>query len=183
MAFVLGVIPARAGSKRCPGKNKRLLGGKPLVVWTIEAAQAASKLTFVVGTTDDPDVMALFANRHMSCIMRPAELATDAASVYDVIWHAVERLGFPVSHVCLLQPTSPFRTGSDIDRMVALLDERSAAYTVGHDGKPNGAVYVAEVNWLREHGTFADGLPVKMWQPVDIDTEEDWLIAERVANA
>ena len=159
-----------------------MLAGKPLVVWTIEAAQQATKLTFVVGTTDDPDVLAMFANHGMSAIMRPAELATDAASVYDVIWHAVERLGFAVSHVCLLQPTSPFRTGPDIDRMLALLDEHPAAYTVGHDGEPNGAVYVAEVNWLREHGTFADGLPVKMWQPVDVDTEDDFKKAEDYAN-
>lgn len=151
-----------------------------MVQWTIDAAKEADSLTYVIGTTDDEKVMAIFANNGVSYINRPEELATDTASIYDVIFHAVEASRFKPDYVCLLQPTSPFRTGEQIDQVVSLVTD--CAYTVGIDDKPNGAVYVARLDYLKEQGTFADGCKILMPQIVDVDTEEDFKRAEEHAN-
>lgn len=179
--FVLAVIPARKGSKRCPGKNTRLLDGKPLVLWTIEAAKQSELLTYVLGTTDDERVMAIFANNGVSYICRPDELATDTASIYDVIFHAVERSGMKPQYVCLLQPTSPFRTAEQIDEVLRQVED--CAYTVNENGEPNGGVYVAKLDYLKEHKTFAGGKKILQPQWVDVDTEDDFKRAEEYANS
>jgi CMP-N,N'-diacetyllegionaminic acid synthase len=110
---ILAVIPARGGSKRCPGKNIRLLGGKPLIAWTIEAAREIPGLDVVVST--DSEEIARIARQCGIEIpwLRPAELATDTASVVDVCLHALE-IYTDADAVMLLQPTSPFRTRQTI---------------------------------------------------------------------
>jgi len=90
---VLGLIPARGGSKGVPGKNIRSLGGKPLLQWTAEAALAARTLSKVVLSTDDDGI----ANVGRSCgltvpFRRPTELAADDTPTLDVIRHAIGAL-------------------------------------------------------------------------------------------
>lgn len=125
---VLGLIPARGGSKGLPGKNIRDLCGKPLIAWTIDAARAASCLDAIVVSTDDPGIAAIAA-RHGAEVpfLRPAELSGDTASSIDMVIHAVDTLaaaGRVFDLVVLLEPTSPLREASDIDngvsRMLAL---------------------------------------------------------------
>lgn len=112
------LIPARAGSKRVPGKNTRMLGGKPLIQWTIEAAQAAHVADIIVSTDDD--VTAQLAHAHGCRVhTRKPEHATDDAP--DILW---VRDVLPMVHtpiVAILRPTSPFRTASTIRRAYALL--------------------------------------------------------------
>ena len=123
---VLGIVPARGGSKGIPGKNVRPLGGTPLLAWTAEAALAARRLSRVVLTTDDERI----AEVGRACglevpFLRPAELAQDDTPTLPVLRHAVaelERAGDRFDAVCLLQPTSPFRRAGDIDGCIELLE-------------------------------------------------------------
>ena len=121
---ILALIPARGGSKRLPGKNSRLLGGLPLIAWTIRAAVASGVCTEVVVSTDDPSIAQL-ARAHGAAVprLRSAELSTDDATSVDV---AIDELDFHegingrVDGLMLLQPTSPFRTAETIRRALAM---------------------------------------------------------------
>jgi CMP-N,N'-diacetyllegionaminic acid synthase len=119
---ILGLIPARGGSKGVPGKNIRALAGKPLIQYTIESALQAAKLTDVIISTDSLDIVAI-AERAGAKIpfIRPSELAQDHTPALSVIQHALEWLKTQGDHydmVCLLQPTSPFRPVGFIDKAI-----------------------------------------------------------------
>ena len=115
----LGVIPARKGSKRLPGKNMLLLQGKPMIQWTIEAALDSGSIDDVVVTSDDQSVLDLARSiGNVYVIERPADLASDAAKTSDVIVHTIrtlEQMGMMYETVCLLQATSPLRACYHID--------------------------------------------------------------------
>ena len=123
---VLGIIPARGGSKAIPRKNLVDLGGIPLLAWTA-AASRASRLTHVVLSTDDDRI----AEQGMTVgldvpFRRPEALATDSASSIDVALHALDAVGGDFDAVMLLQPTTPFRTSGDIDDALDLLERTGA---------------------------------------------------------
>lgn len=127
---ILGLIPARGGSKGVPRKNIRLLAGKPLLAYTAKAALASSRLTRVVLSTDDEEI----AEVGRSCgleipFLRPAELAEDTTPTLPVVQHAMrflEAQGEQFDAVCLLQPTNPLRQTSDIDGCIDLLESAEA---------------------------------------------------------
>ena len=128
---VLGLIPARGGSKGVPGKNLRTVGGKPLIAWTVSAAHRAKTLDRVILSTDDAEIAEVA--RAYDCdvpFMRPAELATDDAAMLDVVRHAIRSLEETYDYVVLLQPTSPLRTAGDIDAAVELCHGDQAATCV-----------------------------------------------------
>ena len=123
---VLGLIPARGGSKGIPRKNVKPLCGKPLIAYTIEAALRSRLLTEVMVSSDDDEVIAIAKDfGAMVPFKRPAELATDRASQLDVIRHAVstlEQSGHgPYDALVLLQPTTPLRLAEDIDDAIEKL--------------------------------------------------------------
>ena len=129
----LAFIPARGGSKRLPGKNIKLLGGKPLIAWTIEAALKSKQIKQVIVSTDDTRIAAV-ARRYGAEVpfMRPARLAQDASTHIAVVVHALQQLKQETpSYVMLLQPTSPLRSAQDIDGAVALALKRKADAVVG----------------------------------------------------
>lgn len=111
----LGLITARGGSKGIPRKNIKLIAGKPLIAWTIEAALRSALLDAVVVSTDDAEI-ADVARRAGAQVpfMRPAELAQDQTPGLDPVLHALAQLPIYDS-VLLLQPTSPLRATADID--------------------------------------------------------------------
>lgn len=112
---VLALIPARGGSKGLPGKNVRELGGKPLIAWTIEAAQRARYVHRVVVSSDDEAIIAVARAWGAEVpFVRPAALAQDDTPSMDVVMHALEHIA-GVEWLVLLQPTSPLRTANDID--------------------------------------------------------------------
>ena len=118
---VLGLIPARGGSKGISRKNLVQVGGKPLLAWTVETARAATELTRVVVSTDDDEIAAAAG---VEVLRRPAELAADETPMLDVVRHAVAELSPEV--VVLLQPTSPLRRAEHVDAAVRLLLESGA---------------------------------------------------------
>ncbi|NOQ50677.1 MAG: acylneuraminate cytidylyltransferase family protein [Desulfuromonadaceae bacterium] len=122
---ILAIIPARGGSKGLPGKNIRMLGGKPLIAWSIEAANASIYIDRTIISTDCPEIsqIALDAGGDVP-FLRPQKLATDNAKSIDVILHALTRLEEAESYydlLILLQPTSPLRSTADIDQAIELL--------------------------------------------------------------
>lgn len=127
---VLALIPARGGSKGIPGKNIADLAGKPLIAWTIEAAQACAGVDAIVLSSDDPAIAEVAARFGCTVpFMRPPALATDEASSMDVVYHALAQLPeFDV--VLLLQPTSPLRTAADIEACLDLLKDAPAVVSV-----------------------------------------------------
>jgi N-acylneuraminate cytidylyltransferase len=131
MLRVLGVIPARGGSKGVPRKNLRPLGGRPLIAWTIVAARDAERLTRTIVTTDDDEIAEVARGLGADVpFRRPAELASDTASGLDNARHALQTVeeleGQRYDAAMLLQPTAPFRTAADIDGAVARLEETGA---------------------------------------------------------
>lgn len=133
-ATILGLIIARGGSKGLPSKNTRLLGGKPLIAWSIAAAKSSELLDRCVLSSDDDGIIAV-AREH-GCevpFRRPAELAADETTAAAVVCHALEQVqGY--DYVVLLQATSPARQGPDID----------AAIRTCIDAKANSCVSVCE---------------------------------------
>jgi CMP-N-acetylneuraminic acid synthetase len=127
---VLGLVTARGGSKGIPGKNLVLLGGRPLITYTLTAALDANCLSAVIVSTDSPEIadVARAAGARVP-FLRPAALSGDAAGQIDVVLHALaelERSGESYDAVALLQPTSPLRRAADIDAAVSLLEASGA---------------------------------------------------------
>lgn len=127
---VLGLVPARGGSRGVPRKNIKMLGGRPLLAYTAESALTATRLARVVLSTEDQEIADVGRQVGLDVpFMRPAELAGDTTPTLDVVQHALttlESAGERFDAVCLLQPTDPFRRAVDIDNCVALLMERAA---------------------------------------------------------
>jgi CMP-N,N'-diacetyllegionaminic acid synthase len=128
---VVALITARGGSKGIPRKNLAPVAGKPLIAWTIAAALGAKCVSRVLVSTDDPEI----AEVSRQCgaevpFLRPAELAEDHSTSFDVAAHALRWLSEhdrdEPDYLLLLQPTSPLRTAADIDGAIALARERNA---------------------------------------------------------
>lgn len=130
----LGVIPARAGSKRLPGKNIATCAGKPLIGWTCDAAANARCLNRVITSTDSSEIAEVSERFGVPApFLRPAALSDDSASSLAVAQHALdwmrEQRREQFDAVVFLQPTSPLRRSSHIDGACALF-ERTAASAV-----------------------------------------------------
>ncbi|ENB7662529.1 TPA: acylneuraminate cytidylyltransferase family protein [Enterobacter cloacae] len=134
MPIDIAIIPARAGSKRLANKNIKLLGGKPLIAWTIEAAINSGNFDLILVSTDSQEIadVAIAAGASVP-FLRPAELASDTASTNDVVSHMVnwvEEHHDIVNLVTILQPTSPLREAKDIQNAMVLYAEKKATAVV-----------------------------------------------------
>lgn len=222
---VLAVVPARGGSKGIPNKNIAPLHGKPLINWTIEAAQASQYIDRLILSSDDARICRVAESAGCEVpFVRRKELATDDAKSIDVVLDSLEKVpGFDL--IVLLQPTSPLRSTSDIDGCLELLVDQSAhsavtvapaqehpylIYSMDAGGRLdpfigaaqqaslrrqdlpgayslNGAVYVAEIEWLRKTRSFISGQPAGYVMPklrsVDIDDQEDLELAAEYLSA
>lgn len=127
---VLGLIPARGGSKSVPGKNKKLLGGLPLIAHTILAATGSKYLSSAVVSTDDEEIAGIAAEYGARVpFLRPAQLSSDSTAALPVVQHALQFLaaeGESFDYVAILQPTSPLRTSDDIDQCIIKIVDTGA---------------------------------------------------------
>lgn len=167
---ILGLIPARSGSKGVPGKNIRILGTKPLIQYTLEAAQNSKLISKTVVSTDS-DLIAdcVLALGGQVPFIRPAELALDNTPTLPVIQHALDfllALGESYDAVCLLQVTNPFRLPGFIDQAITRFIETKCEAMISVLPVP------AEFNphWTFE--TSTDGF-------LKISTGEDKIISRR----
>ena len=132
---IIALILARGGSKRVPGKNARRLGAKPLIVWSIEAAEGIAEICDILVSTDDAGIARICeAAGAMVPWLRPAELATDTATSVDACLHALdwyENEEGAVDGLLLLQPTSPFRTRESLRAGIDLFRSDPSRSVVG----------------------------------------------------
>ncbi len=140
MLRVLGVIPARGGSKGIPKKNIKPLAGLPLIAYSIRAAKKSRYLTDCIVSSDNTKIISV--SRKYGAVTpftRPSRLATDRASSLSVLKHAVnfmEKKQGRYDFIVLLQPTAPLRTSQDIDRSIMLL----------RDSKADSVISVSEIS-------------------------------------
>lgn len=127
---VLGIIPARGGSKGVSRKNIKPLCGKPLLAYTAESSLAAKRLTRVILSTEDQEIAEAGKALGLDVpFMRPVELALDNTPTFPVVLQVVkvlEEIGEKYDAICLLQPTNPLRLAKDIDGCIELLESSGA---------------------------------------------------------
>ena len=202
--MILGLIPARGGSKRIPRKNLALLAGKPLMQWTLDAARESTRLDQIIISTEDTEIRHYCADQGFNVLDRPVVLASDGATTAAVLQHAVKVLNPEV--VVLLQPTSPIRFRGLIDRCIAAFDAAdcdtlatgfiSYQFPYGSIGNvpqqemrgffyDDGNVYVHKAAHLREGKWFGDKrheLVIEPWYNLELDTLSDFWAAEGIIH-
>lgn len=209
----LGLVVARAGSKRLPGKNVKPFAGAPLIAWTCRTARAAASLDRVILSTDDSSAAKVALAEGIEVpFVRPSALGSDDSSSVDVALHALNALAASYDVLVLLQPTSPLRKPSDVDACVAaVIDGAPAALTVAPIGRPlawlkrldvdgtlssietadgsgevcwpTGAVYAVRVDLLREELTFSPPGTVGIVTPIERAHDIDTAHDFRIAEA
>ena len=135
---VVAIVTARGGSRGLPGKNILEIGGRPLLAWSVLAARNSEYVDRICVTSDDDAILGVARSfSDVDIITRPTELASDTAKVEDAILHAVTSLEDRFDLLVLLQPTSPLRTGEDIDGAIAtcVAGDAPAAISVTAPGK------------------------------------------------
>lgn len=198
---ILGVVPARGGSKGIPRKNVKPLAGKPLLAWTIESAAASRLLTRFVVSTEDDEIAKIAESHNALVLRRPPELATDKADTLAVLQHALDQS--PADVVVVLQPTSPVRRAGLVDQCIErYLQEKAESlgtihkdysYEYGRDMPrrqeiaprlvDNGNVYVISAGLIkagRMLGQRLATLEISREEAVEIDEDFDFWLAEQI---
>ena len=199
--MILGITPARGGSKGIPKKNIKPIAGKPLLAWTVEAAKRSKLLDRYVVSTEDSAIAALTEKYGAEVLTRPAELAADDSSTLGVLQHAVKMI--PCDIVVLLQATSPIRRDGLIDECIKdFLNNGYDSLATGFMCKyaeygtnelrrqdingffyDDGNVYVMKADLVREGDRYGKKIGRKMIsrpENIDIDDEFDFWNAEQV---
>ncbi len=228
---VLGIIPARGGSKSIPQKNIKDFLGKPLIAWTIQAALESGILDRLIVSTDSEEIASVARQyRAETPFMRPSELAADTTPTLPVLQHAVqwlrEKENYTPDLVMLLEPVSPsrrphhiieavkiFNENKEIDSLVSVTEAPSQynphwLFKIGDNGcaelftgeklkdivprrqslpkvyAKNGAIYLFRTDCLFRNPPSIFGETAKLYvmgneYSIDIDNQEDWIIAEQ----
>ncbi len=199
--MILGITPARGGSKEVPGKNIKGILGMPLIAWTIEAAKESEMIDRYVVSTEDEEIAEISIKCGADVITRPQELATDETTTLSVLQHAVEKI--PCDIVVLLQATSPIRRGGLIDECIReFIDNEYDSLATGFTckyieyGKGNmrrqdvqgffyddGNVYIIKAGLVRSGERYGKKIGKKIisrWENNEIDDEFDFWLAEQI---
>lgn len=201
--MILGVIPARGGSKGVLRKNIKSIAGKPLIDWTIEAAQKSRLLTRFIVSTEDDEIADVACRKEAKVQQRPVELAQDDTTTIEVLRYVTSRI--ECDAVCLLQPTSPIRSEGLIDECIEeYMREKSDSLATGFYCKfveygyntkqrqqingffyDDGNVYVINSALIKEnerYGTKIVRKVISREENVEIDDEFDFWLAEKILN-
>ncbi|MDR1312408.1 MAG: acylneuraminate cytidylyltransferase family protein [Deltaproteobacteria bacterium] len=199
--MLLGVIPARGGSKGIPRKNIKPICGHPLLAWTVQAAAGSLRLGDFAVSTEDDEIAEVAALYGAPVLKRPPELAGDEVLSRDVVSHALRILGGDAA--VLLQPTSPARRPGLVDKVIeAFGDGEWDSMSTGYDAwlyPPHGTehrrqdistVFVNDGSVICTRaeivfngslfGPKAGTLVTSREENVDIDDEYDFWLAEKV---
>jgi len=199
--MILGITPARGGSKTLPRKNIKMIAEKPLLAWTIEAAKKSRLLDKYIVSTEDEEIADVAKSHGAEVLRRPSELATDEASTLSVLQHAIEQI--PCDIVVLIQATSPIRgTGLIDDCIKEFVDDNYDSLATGFICKyveystselrrqdnqgffyDDGNVYVIKADLLRRGERYGRNIGKKIisrWENLDIDDEFDFWVAEKI---
>ena len=168
---ILALITARGGSKRLPGKNIRMLGGKPLIVWSIDVVKDIPEICDILISTDDSEIAKICSEAGAYVPwLRPAELATDTASSVEVAEHALdwyEAEKGAVDGLLLLQPTSPFRTKKTVREGIELFRHNGLKPVLGVSPTHDHPMWTLKIEgdclvpFMQDHGfgTRSQDLP------------------------
>jgi len=199
--MILGITPARGGSKGIARKNIRPLAGKPLIRWTIEAAVKAKLIDKYVVSTEDFEIAEIAKSSGAEVLQRPVSLATDDASTLSASQHAVSII--PCDTVVLLQATSPVRSPGLIDECIReFIDKGYDSLATGFICKyteygtnelkrqdipgffyDDGNIYVIKADLVRKGERYGKKIGRKIIsrpQNIDIDDEFDFWLAEKI---
>ena len=173
---LIAILPARAGSKGVPGKNKAIVGGAPLIEYAIASALASAAVEATVLTSDDTEILERYANRAgVFVVRRPPVLASDTATSEDTVAHAVDQWeeagGWPPRALVLVQATTPLRTGADIDRAYELF-MRSGCESVISACRVDGIRHPRVMFRVRDDGRSDPFLPDETTRKTRRDWEE-----------
>lgn len=150
---VLAIIPARGGSKGIPGKNIRLLGGKPLIVWTIKAARKSRYINRIIVSSDSEEILSISEKFGAETMKRPANISGDNSPYQLLIRHLLKKLRAFENYVpdilVYLQPTSPLRNNKDIDSAIEYLNSKKADAVI--------SVYELDKKYLKSFVTGPGG--------------------------
>lgn len=199
--MILGITPARGGSKGIPRKNIKIIAGKPLIAWTIEAAQNSKLLDRYIVSTEDKEIATVSRKYGAEVLDRPVELATDEAPTISVLQHAIKYI--PCDIVVLLQATSPIRSSGLVDECIRkFIDNEYDSLATGFICKyveygknevrrqdikgffyDDGNVYVIKADLIKRGDRYGKKIGKKIiskWENVDIDDEIDFWIADKI---
>lgn len=198
---ILAIIPARGGSKGIPRKNIKSINGKPLIAWTIHAAQGSELINRIIVSTDDQEIADISREYGGEVFMRSPELATDQAPTIPVLQEVLESIEADV--VVLLQATSPVRNKGLIDMAINRFLDRDADslatglickfYEYGNyvqrrqDLKgwfyDDGNIYIFKAELLKKgdrYGKKMEKMVISREENVEIDDDFDFWLAEKV---
>lgn len=176
---VVGIIPARGGSKGVPKKNIKLLGNKPLIAYSIEEAKKSKYIDRLIVSTEDEEIAQVAKKYGAEVILRPPEMATDQAPTEPCLIHVVEQLkntdGFMTGIVVLLQATTPFRKAADIDAALEKLvahptaDSIYSVYEAPHQFNPYWISRIDDDGFIKPYlgdnlNTNRQSLPKVYWR-------------------
>ena len=155
---MIAIIPARGGSKGLPGKNIKLLNGKPLIAYTIEAAKQSENVSRVIVNTDDAEISKVALDYGAEVpFVRPSELASDTAKSIDVLLHTLAWLkkneDLQIDEIIVLQPTSPLRTTQHIDEAIKMYLERKADSVISYCQEEHSVFWH---KFITDEGKFED---------------------------
>ncbi|MCH7776080.1 MAG: acylneuraminate cytidylyltransferase family protein [Gemmatimonadetes bacterium] len=200
--MILGVIPARGGSKGLSRKNIRSFCGRPLIAWSIAAAREANLIDRFIVSTEDAGIAEVARFEGAEILPRPASLATDDATTVEVLKHVLEHIKAEV--IVLLQPTCPIRRNRIVDRAIErFLETEADSLATGYVMKAlewgthinlprhkikgffydDGNVYVHRAEVLQRgmwYGERLECMLVEHYYSLDIDDEIDFWAAEAV---
>lgn len=153
---VVAIITARGGSKGIPRKNLYPINGKPLILYTVDAALGAGSIDQVVVSSDDPAILEVSRKGGAEPLLRPDSLALDHTPTSAVIEHAIEQLGLKhTTYIVLLQPTSPLRTAEDIESAFHSLTDSQANALI--------SVFIPEHHPMKAYCLDANGCLTGLW--------------------
>ena len=199
--MILGITPVRGGSKGDPRKNIKEIAGKPLIAWTIEAANESKMIDRYMVSTEDEKIAQIVRGYGVEVFPRPSELATDEATTLSVLQHLVRNI--PCDIIVLLQATSPIRKPGLIDECIREFkdneyDSLATGFVCKYTeyGKNNlrrqdikgffyddGNVYVIKADLIERGERFGEKSERKVisrWENMEIDDEFDCWLAERI---
>ena len=189
---IVAIIPARKGSKRLPGKNKRLLCGKPLIIYTIEQVLGCDFIDEVIVSTDDLEILRYqnFYEEKVKFTERSENLSQDDSSIDDVVLYELREYPDDTT-VILLQPTSPLREMEDIEACYYTYKGSNNLTIIPvfredeYHFKLNGSIFIINLGLLRRKGSIFNGYFFVIYKmpkerSVDIDTLEGFQEAERL---
>ena len=201
--MIVGITPARGGSKGVLRKNIKTISGKPLIAWTIEAAKKSTLLDRHIISTEDREISRISREYGAEVLMRPPELATDEVPTISVLQHVIDTI--PCDIVVLLQATSPIRRAGLIDECVKeFTDNGYDSLATGFTCKyaeygsnelrrqdvrgffyDDGNVYVINANAIKcgnRYGEKAGKKIISRRENIEIDDEIDFWMAEKILN-